>query len=147
MQWIKTLPCALVICACSDTVGPTWNVHQEGLQVSAWIGRYASAAETVIVDGTPTSVRAQLSLYDSSACQLNAKFSGSEPDDWEVCHTESCMYCVECGAFKLTFKMRFHFPGGDDVRDLTAVFEPTQDGTALIWRDLGVTLYRVDAGH
>jgi len=95
------------------------------------------------MEGAPTSVQAQLRLYEASACQLYAKFSGAEPDDWEVCHSESCMYSLENGALKLKFRMRIHKPGGNEVSEVTAGFDPVDNGTALVWRDHGIRLERV----
>jgi len=42
----------LVICACSDSVTAP-SVYQPGeRRLKAWVGHYASAPDTVVIDGT-----------------------------------------------------------------------------------------------
>lgn len=141
MKWINALPIGLlIICACSDPVGT--DSYQSGEQrAQLWIGHYANALDTVVVDGTPTSVQAQLDLYRSPACQFYAKFSTEEPDDWAIFHSNSCLYYVERGAVTLILKMRVYYSGGNDLVDTSTTFEPVDEyWTAVVWTNLGIRL-------
>jgi hypothetical protein len=143
MKWISALPCGLlVICACLDPTG-TQSYQSSERRAEAWVGRYANALDTVVVDGTPTSVHAFLDLYRSPTCQFYAKFSTEEPDNWAVFHGNSCTYYVERGAVTLTMNMRVHYPGGNDLVDASTTFEPVDDyWTAVVWTNLGIRLER-----
>jgi hypothetical protein len=111
------------------------------LRVEEWVGQYANDLDTVVLDGRPTSVHAQLDLYRSPACQLNARFSTEEPEDWAIFHSDSCLYYVERGAVTLVLKMRVHYPGGNDLVETAARFEPVDDDwTAVVWVGLGIRL-------
>ena len=132
----------LAICACSDPTGLA-SFHSSGQHPENWVGHYASSAESVIMDGTPTTVQARLDLYQSPACHLYVEFSTAELDDWAVTHSDSCLYYVESGAVTLQLTMRVHYPGGTDLTDVFATFEPVDEyWTALIWRNLGIRLER-----
>lgn len=133
----------LVICACSDAVVDP-RVYQSGQRLpEAWMGHYASVADTVVMDGTLTSVQAQLDLYTSPACQLYATFSTEKPDDWAYFHSDNCLYYVERGVVILVLKMRVHYPGGTDLVEGSARFEPVDaDWTAVMWKNIGIRLER-----
>lgn len=141
---LTALSCGLlVICACSDSVvGP--GVYQSGQrQPEAWMGHYASAADTVVIDGTRTSVQAELELYTAPACQLYATFSTEEPDDWAYFHSDNCLYYMERGVVILVLKMRVHYPGGTDLIEGSARFEPVDNSwTAVVWKNIGIRLDR-----
>lgn len=143
MKWINVLPCwLLVICACSDPTGV--GSFQSGERLAEqWAGHYANGLDTLVLDGTPTSVKAQLDLYGSPACQFYAKFSTDDPDDWAIFHSDSCLYYVERGAVTLILKMRVHYPGGNHLVDTSATFEPVDAyWTAVVWTNLGIRLER-----
>lgn len=145
---LAALSCGpLIICACTDSVvGP--GAHQSGEPRSAeWMGYYANALDTVIVDGTLNTVKAQLELFASPACQLYATFSTGEPDDWAYFHSDNCLYRLERGVVILVLKMRVHYPGGNDLIEGSARFEPVDDSwTAVVWRNIGIRLER-DLDH
>jgi len=130
----------LVICACSDSLGPV--SYQSGeLRAEEWVGHYANVLDTVVADGTPTTVQAQLDLYRSPACQFYVKSSTEEPDDWAIFYSNSCLYYVQRGAATLIMKMRVHYSGGNDLIDAWATFEPVDDyWTAVVWTNLGIRL-------
>ena len=111
------------------------------------MGHYASAPDTVGLDGTITSVQAQLDLYESPSCHLYATFSTEEPDGWAYFHSDSCLYYMERGVVILVLKMRVHYPGGNDLIEGSARFEPVDDTwTAVVWKNIGIRLEK-DLDH
>lgn len=133
----------LILSACSDLMGPA-SYQTEGPRVEEWIGQYASALDTVVVDETPTAVQAQLDLYQSPACQLYAKFSREEPDDWTIFHSASCDYYFERGVVRLILKLRVHYPGGNELIDASATLQPVDHAwTAVVWTNIGLRLEAV----
>lgn len=145
---LAALSCGLlVVCACSDSVvgPPTYQSAQRPPE--AWMGHYASAPDTVGLDGTITSVQAQLDLYESPSCHLYATFSTEEPDGWAYFHSDSCLYYMERGVVILVLKMRVHYPGGNDLIEGSARFEPVDDTwTAVVWKNIGIRLEK-DLDH
>jgi hypothetical protein len=50
---------------------------------------------------------------------------------------------LERGAVTLVLKMRVHYPGGNDVIEGSARFEPADDRwTAVLWESIGIRLER-----
>lgn len=133
----------VILSACSDFMGPG-SYTTEGPRVDLWIGQYASALEAVVLDDRPTSVQAHLDLYQSPACQLYAKFSREEPDDWTIFHSASCDYYVERGVVTLILRLRVHYPGGNELIDASATFEPVDHAwSAVLWTNIGIRLEAV----
>jgi hypothetical protein len=69
------------------------------------------------------------------------EFSTEDPEDWAVFHSESCLYSVERGSINLTLRMRVHYPGGNELVETSARFEPLdEEWSALVWTNLGIRL-------